>query len=439
MNYEFPSGYVVLPPDIRFNSDLDFGQKLLMGELIFRATLKGKCVASNDYLAFIMGVGERTISRWLEDMEKKGFLTRFMVKNKKGTKNMERYITLHLTEKDIIHLSIRDTEVLAILRSNMRGTKPLEPMTTLKRNLKLVLPLEKHKEITELVSLWSQPIITKGKTIKTGVQHKINPNPEAEQSQTILRISDLYYLAKNNKELFFASLIDKCYPSWVQKNGITKESFLKSSVDVSKALSIHYDLLTKGIVAENNYKLTRNLEAFLFLNTASNKTDPEGISWFLYWVCKEVNQKEKEFKKETLLVEPKYQGEENKKWNQLYREIPKRVFHINKNKTPISFQNEVTKHIDSIVDRLYPYYITEDKVNLKSLNMVQFTEFYITFHTGESWKELPNNIEVSGIKACSVNSKTWDLFLDFLCKKQQGVPDKWKKHCGLIYNNERHS
>lgn len=86
------SNYVVLPAFVRFNNDLSAGSRLLYGELVALSSLKGYCFASNGYLAGMYSVAERTISKWIEELEDAKLIKRKLI-YKNGTKEVaERQI-----------------------------------------------------------------------------------------------------------------------------------------------------------------------------------------------------------------------------------------------------------------------------------------------------------------------------------------------------------
>jgi len=56
------------------NNDLDFGARVLWGEIAQLAEKNGYCFASNAYLAKLFGVSVATVKRWIGDLVKVGFV-----------------------------------------------------------------------------------------------------------------------------------------------------------------------------------------------------------------------------------------------------------------------------------------------------------------------------------------------------------------------------
>ena len=70
---EKPSYYAVVPANVRYSS-ISPNAKLLFGELTCLCGSEGFCWASNGYLAKLYDAGERTVSRWLLELEKASFI-----------------------------------------------------------------------------------------------------------------------------------------------------------------------------------------------------------------------------------------------------------------------------------------------------------------------------------------------------------------------------
>lgn len=70
---EKPSYYAVIPAPVRY-SGISPNAKLMFGEITCLCEAEGFCWASNGYLAKLYEAGERTVSRWLTELEKAGFI-----------------------------------------------------------------------------------------------------------------------------------------------------------------------------------------------------------------------------------------------------------------------------------------------------------------------------------------------------------------------------
>ncbi len=71
-----PNYYGVLPATVRYDKRLPPAARLLYAELTALASYEGYAWPSNAYLAELYDVDTRTVKRWLEQLEKLGYLTR---------------------------------------------------------------------------------------------------------------------------------------------------------------------------------------------------------------------------------------------------------------------------------------------------------------------------------------------------------------------------
>ena len=77
-----PNYYAIIPADVRYSS-LKPNAKLLYGEITALSNKLGYCFASNSYFAELYGVSKNTVSRWLSDLKKLGFITIQLERNER--------------------------------------------------------------------------------------------------------------------------------------------------------------------------------------------------------------------------------------------------------------------------------------------------------------------------------------------------------------------
>ena len=71
---EQPNYYSILTASVRYDKDLTPNAKLLYSEITALSSKTGKCWASNGYFANLYNVSNTTISRWVNQLAKKGFI-----------------------------------------------------------------------------------------------------------------------------------------------------------------------------------------------------------------------------------------------------------------------------------------------------------------------------------------------------------------------------
>lgn len=71
---ERPGYYSVTPATVRYDSRLRPNEKLLYGEISALANAKGYCWAENNYFAQLYKVNKKTVSAWVNNLEKAGYI-----------------------------------------------------------------------------------------------------------------------------------------------------------------------------------------------------------------------------------------------------------------------------------------------------------------------------------------------------------------------------
>lgn len=90
---EKPSYYAVIPASVRY-SDIPPNAKLLYGEITALCNRYGCCFATNKYFADLYGVSKASISGWVGELEKKGFIS-VVIEYKENTKEiLHRYMKI---------------------------------------------------------------------------------------------------------------------------------------------------------------------------------------------------------------------------------------------------------------------------------------------------------------------------------------------------------
>jgi DNA-binding MarR family transcriptional regulator len=85
--------YAIIPANVRYDKELPSSAKLLYGELTALSNEKGFCWATNEYFAELYGVHNKSISRLISQLEKKGYVKSELIFEGKQVKERHIYIT----------------------------------------------------------------------------------------------------------------------------------------------------------------------------------------------------------------------------------------------------------------------------------------------------------------------------------------------------------
>ena len=94
MTEEKKSYYAIIPADVRYDESLPPNAKLLYGEITALCNAEGYCWASNKYFAELYGVSAISISKWINALVDRGYISSQII-YKEGTKQIDgRYIKI---------------------------------------------------------------------------------------------------------------------------------------------------------------------------------------------------------------------------------------------------------------------------------------------------------------------------------------------------------
>ena len=125
-----PNYYAIIPSEVRY-SNLKPNAKLLYGEITALSGKLGYCYATNNYFAELYDVSKNTISSWISDLKKLGFITVIVERNNKK-QIIKRCIGITKKMDSPIHEKMKGNNTSNNNTSNINITKEkfiLEVMT----------------------------------------------------------------------------------------------------------------------------------------------------------------------------------------------------------------------------------------------------------------------------------------------------------------------
>ena len=123
-----PNYYAILTSEVRYNANLTPNAKLLYAEITALINMNGECFASNKYFADLYGKSKTTISKWVSELVKEGFVE-VKLTYKEGTKEInKRYISIlkgGLRKLDTpIHQKLKDNNTIVNNNTTYSNKKP---------------------------------------------------------------------------------------------------------------------------------------------------------------------------------------------------------------------------------------------------------------------------------------------------------------------------
>ena len=206
MDKELPSYYSIIPATVRYDENLKANEKLMYGEITALASKNGFCWAENRYFAELYNVHKITISKWLKNLEDKGYI-RTELKYVYGTKQVsKRYIY------------INDTPISQ--NANRYKLKDYDPVS---QNAKEELSTTSNNNTRDIYTSSRNSTRTPYKEIIDYLNEKTGRNYKhtAKVNQRVIkaRMNEGYTLED------FQAVIDKKFDKW--NNDVKMKKFLR--------------------------------------------------------------------------------------------------------------------------------------------------------------------------------------------------------------------
>lgn len=83
-NENKPNYYAIIPANVRYDNSLKAIEKLMYGEITALTNKEGYCFAKNGYFAELFEVANNTVSRWISNLEKNGYIKVDIIRDKRG-------------------------------------------------------------------------------------------------------------------------------------------------------------------------------------------------------------------------------------------------------------------------------------------------------------------------------------------------------------------
>ena len=99
--------YAIIPANVRYDKTLKANAKLLYGEITALANEKGFCWSTNSYFADLYDVSKTSISTWISELEKRGYISLKMTYKKDSKQIEQRKIFIATPIQENLHTYTR--------------------------------------------------------------------------------------------------------------------------------------------------------------------------------------------------------------------------------------------------------------------------------------------------------------------------------------------
>lgn len=142
------SYFAIIPANVRYDQELTASAKLLYGEITALCNEKGYCWATNAYFANLYGVTKTSISQWIQQLAKKGYITTELIRAEGTQEILHRYIRI-FTEPPQINLHTPTQEILQENNTKIFNTT-INNTRDKKKNAQRTSPAEYEGEFEQL-------------------------------------------------------------------------------------------------------------------------------------------------------------------------------------------------------------------------------------------------------------------------------------------------
>ena len=146
---EAPGYYGILPANVRYDKNLKPMEKIMYSELTALSNKNGYCNATNSYFAELYEVSKNTVSLWINDLEKAGYIKIKLI-YEVGTKNIKErkiYIADPITKNNDTPITKNnDTPITKNREDNNTSINNTRLIITNNNNLENIIENQEQKE-----------------------------------------------------------------------------------------------------------------------------------------------------------------------------------------------------------------------------------------------------------------------------------------------------
>ena len=156
-----PNYYAIIPANVRYDKEITPNAKLLYGEITSLCNDEGICWATNDYFAQLYNVSKVTVSKWVNELFRKGYINSEIVYKDGSKQIIDRYLR-------IVNDPIKEKFNTPIKENFKENNTSMNNTSRIKENKK-ESPLETFtfsENVSKMIETWLGYKKEKGQTYK---------------------------------------------------------------------------------------------------------------------------------------------------------------------------------------------------------------------------------------------------------------------------------
>ena len=125
MAEDSPAYYAIIPANVRYDKNLKANEKLLYGEITALCNMKGYCWSKNLYFANLYSVSKNTISIWINDLKKYGYINVEIIYKENSKEISDRYIRINvegITKKSVTPITKNSEDNTTMFNTTINNT-----------------------------------------------------------------------------------------------------------------------------------------------------------------------------------------------------------------------------------------------------------------------------------------------------------------------------
>lgn len=193
------SYYAIIPANVRYDKSLKPNSKLLYGEITALCNEMGYCWATNSYFAKLYEVSKDTVSRWINELAKRGYIKTEII-YKEGTSEIKnRYIYIAPIDEKVDRSIENDRE-----GHDKKADTPIDEIVKGNNTLGLNITFN-NKGVRDLFNHYLSKNIINHKKMTSAMRSAVNARLKDYSFEQLVQAIDNYATVYKGTGYFFTT------------------------------------------------------------------------------------------------------------------------------------------------------------------------------------------------------------------------------------------